>query len=63
VCVLLTQCIYVFRMIPTIPFISMNNINWLDSTLETDFVLREVGTEILSIFCPNGRPPSGLIPA
>ena len=21
----------------------------------------EVGTEILSIFCPNGRPPSGLI--
>jgi len=34
-------------MIPTIPFISMNNINWLDSTLETDFVLREVGTEIL----------------
>lgn len=23
----------------------------------------EVGTEILNIFCPNGRPPLGLIPA
>jgi len=23
----------------------------------------EVGTEILSIFCPNGHPPSGLIPS
>ena len=33
-------------MIPTVRIISINNINWWDFTLDTDFVLREVGTEL-----------------